>query len=360
MTETRPYASWTSSLSADILAKASNRLGHLCIDQSDIYWLESRASEKGRNVLIRCDAKGEIHQVLPAAVSVRSKVHEYGSGDFLVEQGIVYFVSAKDQAVYSFDGALTQLTQILPDREQRFADFRLSSDKRYLLCIRETHGQSEVVNQLVSIDLETLQFKSNHSESAKDNQLNFCDIHILHSGFDFYTSPRLTPLGNRICWTCWNQPDMPWDAAELWVADFADGNISAEHRVCGGHLEQDQLESIYQPEWSQDGVLHYISDKSGWGNIYSCRDGLLNALTPIDRDFSIPQWILASSTYTIQHDNIYAIYTEQGIQQLCHIDVSSGQIEPIKLPFNYFSEYLLYSDGHLISRGEPPIRRSGL
>ena len=352
MTETRPYGSWTSSLSADILAQASNRLGHLSIDQSNIYWLESRASEKGRNVLLRCDTQGEIHQVLPTSVNVRSKVHEYGSGDFLVDLDIVYFVNAKDQAVYSFDGSLTQLTQVTPGKEQRFADFRLSRDKRYLVCIRETHEQSQVINQLVCIDLKTPH--STASQSAlTENSKQFCDIHVLHSGFDFYSGPRITPLGNRICWTCWNQPDMPWDAAELWVADFSEGTISAEHRVCGGHLEQ-QLESIYQPEWSKDGVLHYISDKSGWGNIYSCRDGLLNALTPIDRDFSIPQWILASSTYAIHDDNIYAVYTELGVQHLCHIDVSSGQVEPIKLPFDYFSEYLLYSEGYLIFRAASP------
>jgi len=355
MTQLAPYGSWESPLNAEIMAKASNRLGHLCVDQSEIYWLESRAKEQGRCVLIRCDAKGNHAQILPKTVSVRSKVHEYGSGDFMVDQGIIYFVNAKDQAVYRYDGELTQLTQVESNKEQRFADFRLSADKDYLVCVRETHTKTQVINDLVAIDLASL-----GSDTSQSHVKSFCKINILHSGFDFYSTPRLTSLGNRICWLCWNQPDMPWDAAELWVADFSQGTISAGHKVCGGHLAEGEIESIYQPEWSQDGILHFISDKSGWGNIYSCRDGLLNALTPIDRDFSIPQWVFASSTYCIQGDNIYAIYTQRGKQQLCHIDINSGHIEPIDTPFDYFAEYLLFSQDGLIFRAASPTTEEAI
>ncbi len=350
MKKTIPFGGWCSSLTADKLSKASNRLGHLWVDEQQVYWLESRANEKGRNVLLQSDFKGNVKEVLPSNISVRSKVHEYGSGDFIVSQSVVYFVNAKNQAIYRWDGQLTQLTAINKHCEERFADFRLSTDQKFLIGVREIHQAKEIINQLVCIDLDSKQMKDD----------SYCDIHVLHQGFDFYSSPRLTPQGNRICWTCWNQPDMPWDAAELWVADFSDGSISAAHRVCGGHIGDEQLEAIYQPEWSPDGILHFISDKSGWGNIYSCRDGILNAITPIDRDFSIPQWILGSSTYCIDGQNIYAVYTQEGSQQLCHIDLSSGLVEPITTEFTYFSEYLVFKDGYLIFRAASPTKEEAV
>ena len=346
----KSYGSWSSSLSADILAEKGNRFGHMCVDETSLYWLESRANEKGRGVIVKCDSSCELSEVLPKTVSVRSKVHEYGSGDYTVANGIVYFCNAEDQSVYRFDGQLTQLTQTSDEEEARYADFIVSTDQKYLICVRERHTGSDVINDLISISL-----------NEKDSSGEFASVKVLHSGFDFYSFPRLTKQGHRLCWTCWNQPDMPWDAAELWVADFhSDGSLSAAHRVAGGG-EGDSQYSVYQPSWSDDGVLHYISDSSGWTNIYSCRDGLLNALTPIDREFGIPQWVLASSTYAITRDNqIYAVYIQDGQQQLCHIDEDTGHIEPIPLPYKYFGDHLLSAGDYLCFRAASPSSQEAI
>ena len=346
------YGSWKSSLTAEKLASKGIRYGHICVDGDDLYWLESRASEQGRSVLVKCDpVSGEREDILPDNISVKTKVHEYGSGDYLVDQKIIYFVNAKDQCVYRYDGELQQLTSANKKSEHRYADFEISSDKNFLICVRETHYTDKVVNELVSISL--------HKTAGDIDETEMFKVEVLHSGFDFYSFPRLSKKGHRLCWTCWNQPDMPWDAAELWLADFHnDGKIDAEHRITGGN-SSDEISrgksSIYQPSWSDDGVLHYISDVSGWTNIYSNRDGLLNALTPIDREFGIPQWVLASSTYTITPSNqIYAVYIQQGQQRLCHIDEQSGHIEPIALPFKYFGDHLLYAGEKLFFRAAGP------
>jgi dipeptidyl aminopeptidase/acylaminoacyl peptidase len=375
MPEISPYGSWKSPLSAEKLAEKGVRYGHMVVDQKALYWLEVRANEQGRGVLIKCDANGNTEEVLAKDVSVRTKVHEYGSGDFIVSQGVVYFSRADDQCIYRFDGKLEQLTTVGVNQEHRYADYCLSANQQYLICVRETHHKSGVSNELVCLDL------NNRNDSG------YAKVRVLQSGYDFYSYPRISPNGNRIAWTCWNQPQMPWDAAELWLADFhKDGSVDAAHKVAGG-IDQSALEAkvvesaedsaghqnsaklqsnsssidpwamnaVSQPCWSDDGILHYISDASGWTNLYSCRDGLLNALTPIDREFGIPQWVLASSTYTFAtNSQIYAVYIQQGQQQLCHIDELTGHIEPIPLPFKDFGEHLLYADGHLYFRAAGP------
>ena len=354
MVQTKAYGSWSSPLSAKILAQKSIRYGHMCVDNGNVYWLESRASEKGRGVIVKRNRSGEIQDCLPGSISVRSKVHEYGSGDYIVDKGIVYFANGLDQCVYRYDGSLEQLT--IPDyldieeikaNEYRYADFTISPDKKFLICVRESHYHNKVVNELVSISL---------IKESRDNS-----VKVIHSGRDFYSFPRLSPNGNRLSWTCWDQPEMPWDSAELWVADFhKNGILDAPHKVAGGILKN-KKESIYQPEWSDDGILHYISDASGWSNIYSCRDGLKNALTPIDREFGIPQWSLASSTYAITEDNhVYAVYVQDGQQYLCHMDESCGHIEPIDLPIKDFGEHLIYSNNKLYFKGSGSTIAEGM
>jgi len=346
----KPYGSWDSSLSAEILAQKGNRFGHMCVDGDSVYWLESRATEQGRGVIVQCDSSGNLTDILPDDISVRSKVHEYGSGDFTVNNGVIYFCNADDQCIYQYDGSLTQLTEVNSEQESRYADFILSPDKRFLICVRENHFSDKVVNELISLSLVGSLGKN-----------RFAKINLLHTGFDFYSFPRLTKQGHRLCWTCWNQPDMPWDAAELWVADFRiDGTMDAAHKVAGGGDESNKY-SIYQPSWSDDGVLHYISDASGWTNLYSCRDGVLNALTPIDREFGIPQWVLASSTYTLTKDNqIYAVYIQNGQHHLCRIDEASGHVEPIALPYKYFGDHLLCLGNYLYFRGAGPASQEAI
>lgn len=343
MKQSSPYGSWKSDLTAAVLANKGRRYGHMSLDNGALYWLEVRASEQGRGVILKSTADTLCEEVLPRNVSVRSKVHEYGGGDFIVVNGNVYFSNAEDNRVYLFDGKLHALTPLESGKEMRFADFCITADSKYLIAVRETHNtqssDAPVINDLVSICLEKKSIK------------------VLHSGFDFYSFPRLSNDGNRLCWTCWNQPDMPWNAAELWLADFhSQGVIDAAHRVAGGGVD-----SIYQPEWDNSGILHYISDKSGWSNIYNHRDGVLNALTPIDREFGLPQWVFGTSTYVINSDSsLFALNFESGQQQLCHIQPDSGHIEPIALPFKHFEGALLGDDEFLYFCASGPAVESAI
>jgi len=157
---------------------------------------------------------------------------------------------------------------------------------------------------------------------------------VLVSGNDFYSSPRLSPDGTRLAWLTWNHPNMPWDGTELWVAKLrADGSLGRAGRVAGGPRE-----SIFQPEWSPDGILHFVSDRTGWWNLYRWRDGRVEPLTEMEAEFGRPQWVFGMSTYAFESaGRIICAYTRQGTWHLASLDTATRRLEPIETPYTELS-----------------------
>ena len=100
MRTTAPYGSWKSPITTDLIVSGSIGLGQVALDGEDIYWVEMRPSEGGRMVLVKHDPEGETVDVTPEPYSVRTRVHEYGGGAFLVHEEVVYFSNYSDQRIY--------------------------------------------------------------------------------------------------------------------------------------------------------------------------------------------------------------------------------------------------------------------
>src|SRR5690349_23367229 len=94
------YGTWTSPLSAAAVAAGGLRLGAVALDGGDIYWLEGRPSEGGRYALVKRGPDGSIADVTPRDLNVRSRVHEYGGGSYLVVDGVAFVVNFADQRIY--------------------------------------------------------------------------------------------------------------------------------------------------------------------------------------------------------------------------------------------------------------------
>lgn len=60
-----PYGSWPSPLSAARVTAGALRLDQIQLDGDDVYWIEGRASEGGRNVIVRRSPDGDIADVTP-------------------------------------------------------------------------------------------------------------------------------------------------------------------------------------------------------------------------------------------------------------------------------------------------------
>jgi len=314
----KPYGTWPSPLSAQIVATQGLRLGSVAVDGDDIYWVEGRASEAGRNVLVRRTADGRISDVTPPGFNVRTRVHEYGGGAYVVANGEVLFSNFSDQRVYrsvtSTDGGSKDPPYpVTPQGKWFYADATLDVRRRRLMCVREDHSQPdrEAVTTLVSIPIDG-------PEHPGD---------IIASGHDFYSTPRLSPDGFTLAWLSWRHPQMPWDGTELWMARVSESGALEDARcIAGGPTE-----SIYQPGWSPDGTLYFVSDRGGWWTL--CRaDGsdrsrttLVIANAPADAEFGRPQWIFGGATWAcIDRSRMMVSYVRAGRWFLARVDLDSG------------------------------------
>jgi dipeptidyl aminopeptidase/acylaminoacyl peptidase len=313
-----PYGSWKSPLSASLIASGAVRLLEATLDGDDLYWLESRPMEGGRYVIVQRTADGRIADLTPTPFNARTRVHEYGGASFAATNGTIYFSNFADQRLYR-QKVGGQPQPITPEQDLRYADGVIDHRRGRMICVREDHTDAgrEAVNTLVSLDL---------SRPGAGQ--------ILVSGNDFYSSPRIHPDGSRLAWLTWNHPNMPWDGTELWVAELeADGSLGRAEPVAGGADE-----SVFQPEWSPDGFLHLISDRTGWWNLYRWRNGRKEPLCDMAAEFGRPQWVFGLSTYGFESsERIICTYMAQGTWHLASLSARTGKLDPIDTPYTDIS-----------------------
>jgi dipeptidyl aminopeptidase/acylaminoacyl peptidase len=319
-----PYGSWKSPISAEVVAAGEVGLEQIRIDGEDIYWIERRAQEGGRKVIVRRSKDESITDVTPAGFNARTRVHEYGGGDYAVLNGRVIFSNFADQRLYiqEFGSEPRPLT---PESASRYADGHIDARRNLLFCVREDHsGRGEAVNSIARIDL-------NGGNAGR----------VIVSGNDFYSSPRLSPDGSRLAWLTWNHPNMPWDGTELWVGKLSeDGVVIEKEKIAGGPNE-----SIFQPEWSPDGVLHFVSDRTGWWNLDRWRENQVEPLGRMDAEFGQPQWVFGISLYGFASESrIVCSYTTNGRDYVATLDTGTRALDTIDLPFTTISQVQVADD----------------
>src|SRR5260370_22867467 len=95
--EILPYGAWRSPITSDLIVGEAIGLGDIRVDGGDIYWVESRPGEGGRNVVVRRIPGGSTEDITPVPFSARTRVHEYGAGAVTVHQGTLFFSNFADQ-----------------------------------------------------------------------------------------------------------------------------------------------------------------------------------------------------------------------------------------------------------------------
>src|SRR5829696_7585269 len=230
-----PYGLWPSPIDAEQVARQATAYDAVHTSGEAVYWLETRPSQDGRAVVVRWTDDTGAADAVPAGFDVGSRVHEYGGGAYLPAGGTLFACSRGDQRLYRIDGQRSPVP-ITPEPPSpaglRYADLRLVSSGELLVCVQERHQDGQVVNELVAVPAEA---------SAEP--------WVVASGHDFYAAPRPSPDGRRLAWLTWDRPRMPWDGADLWVADLGpDGRLGPARHIAGGPHE-----SVVQPEWNAGG-----------------------------------------------------------------------------------------------------------
>jgi len=300
-----PYGSWSSPLSAQEITETVNTPTDITIHQNQLFWLELRAKENSRLTLMTV-RDGVQMELTPAPFNLRSRLHEYGGGAYLVKDAQAFFCNAEDQSIYCLDSLAGEASPV-PITEKstcRYADMQVDLCRGRLICIRESHvglpvSSSSPKNEIIAIDLLT------HKQE------------VLVSGADFYSSVKVSVDGSSLSWLCWNHPHMPWDETALFCGRFDEKGLLRDLR----HIAGDGDESIFQPEWDCDNRLIFVSDRSNWWNLYRCDpwgdDLKIQCLYSADMEFGRPQWVCGQRAYSVNSQGeVVSSHFSQGQWQL--------------------------------------------
>lgn len=309
-----PYGAWASPITPDVLLKGTvtMRWRMLRWDGDDLYWSEGRPDEAGRLVVCRRTADGAVKDVTPQGFNARTRVHEYGGGEFAVSGGTVFFTNYDDQRLYrqDRDGAPRPITE---GPDVRHADMQVDGRRGRVLAVREDHTdkQREAVNSIVAVDA-----------------FGEREPILVAAGNDFYSSPKLSPDGDSVAWTTWNHPNMPWDGCELWIGELdTDGRVTSSRKIAGGDNE-----SILQPEWSPSGELYFISDRNDWWNIYRARGEGDEPVCRRAAEFGGPAWSFGMRFFDFAGpDEMLCLYSDASVSKLGRVDLETGALQNLEL-----------------------------
>jgi dipeptidyl aminopeptidase/acylaminoacyl peptidase len=387
-----PYGSWKSPIAARLIAEGGIGLGWPQAVGEAAYWVEMRPTEGGRYVVVRRDPDGTVADVTPPGINARTLVHEYGGGMYVAFRNAlggesVIFSDFVDQRLYRQDlgasaspadagaarwGAPRPITPAPPAPQAwRYADGRVTPDGERLVCVRERHGEDDVVNDLVALPTEA---DSGSIEGAWDPV-------VVASGHDFFAAPRLSADGHRLAFLCWDHPRMPWDGTELRVLDLGAGAPSAAGRGVAGTVppqgESSVVvaggvdESVAQPQWAPNGDLLYVGDRSGWWNPYRVDAAAIEAATapgqcettapgqpeavplaPMDAEFAKPHWVFGHGTCGLLPDGgLAAVFTRNGVDQLGV--VREGRVDEIATEFTEYAALTTLGSRILVVAASP-------
>ena len=311
----RPFGSWPTPVSSELVVRAAVRLGEVRVDGDDVLWAEGRPAEDGRTQLVRRRADGTTDDLLPERFNARTAVHEYGGAGWWVRDDVVWFVDWTDQRLYRHATGSSPVP-LTPEparpRGDRYADGEVSPDGARMVCVRESHlGEhaADVHNEIVGLDARV------PSEPQ-----------VLVTGPDFVAAPRLSPRGDTLAWLQWDHPAMPWDAAQLVVRDLATGE---ETVVAGGPGE-----SVAEPRWQPDGSLWFLSDRTDWWNLYRWRPDVdIEPVVRTDADIGVPAWVFGTSRYAPLDDGrVVVARWRDGFDGLA-VRNGDGDLSDLDLPF---------------------------
>lgn len=335
-----PYGSWKSAVTAEMVAGARVSIGDLRAVGGRLYWTESVPEEGGSIALYNSADGAAASRVTAAGTNVRTRVHEYGGAPYVIAGTNVFFSEFRDQRLYAIapGGALSPKTPA----GYRYADCqpKLESPVTELFCVREDHTDPKHVrNAVVRLPLS--------GDGAGE---------ILFGDSDFVAYPRLSPDGKRLAFIAWNHPNMPWDGTELKVAELSQGALRNLTTLAGGASE-----SVMEPKWDADGTLYFMSDRSGFWNLYAHRGSRIVAVSPRAAEFARPLWTLGQSNYALLGNGRAVVhYGEQGTDRLALLDLNKGSLQALDLPYVEYDQFETIDAQHVALVADSAVAPSAI
>ncbi len=318
-----PYGTWKSPISAALAVQRTVLFQQPDVCNGDIYWIEERAAENGRSVIMHETADGAVKE-LPAPWSARSTLYGRGGGAFAVHDATLFFVEETDQRVYRLDPGCDPVP--LTRSDARFGGLTVDPSRPRLLAIRESGVPPE--RALVALDF-----------NARDS----LGTPLLETP-QFLSAPSMSPDGQKVAWTSWPKDGHPDRGAALYYADLHD-ETPLRPTLVVDYAEK----AIAQPLWSPDGHLFFLSDQSGWWNLYEWDFEAIRPVTSLHADFGEFSFRVGLHHFGfLDRNRLIASYWIHGQAFLVSIDRSTREMTHLPCPYTQISSLWVH-DGQVLA-----------
>lgn len=298
------------------------------LDGDRLLWLEQRPHERGRTTLmLRPPQERQPLELTPGHWNLRSRVHEYGGGVYALHGPDLVWVHDGDRCLWHLRLDSTsgrpagQPRRLTEPAERAFGGGLIDPHRQRWIGVQEAGGR----DQLVAVPLVG------------------GEPELLHQPADFCGYPALSPDGRQLAWVEWQQPCMPWERSQLWLARIGAGDALEGARAVGGSAPgAGTAVSVFQPLWIGAGALVVASDASGWWNLQrlDTASGHWQQLLPLEAEFAMPQWVFGMATTAWDGRSLWAVACRQGIWQLGRVNLDPAVVgtaaawQPLEQPFD--------------------------
>ncbi|WFE54922.1 prolyl oligopeptidase family serine peptidase [Micromonospora sp. WMMD1155] len=284
---------------------ASVSYDQLRVSDGMLYWLETRPDAGGVTTLTRWRAGEGKLDASPGGFNVINTVHAYGGGSFAVAGESLWCVGEGGLYEGRHGGEFDLVSRV------SLGDLTLGDGE--LLAVRESdHG-----DELIAFSLTGAR-----------------QLRTLVASRGFLSAPRPGP--SSLAWCAWSERDMPWDACEVWVAPYSShGRIEAPVKVAGGADE-----SAIEPRWGPDGALYFMSDRSGWWNLFRWNGDKVEAVASIAGECAAEPWELGYASYDFLDDGRIVVAVQEGPRHRLVVIDTCGAVRQVDLPYTSIKPYL--------------------
>ena len=126
---------------------------------------------------------------------------------------------------------------------------------------------------------------------------------------------------------------MPWDDTRLIVGELTAAGLQSPKVIAGGPGE-----SVLEPQWDADGSLYFLSDRSGWWNLYRWRGTEVEPVLVMAAELGGALWNPGQCSYALTGDGRALLRIgRDAVDRLALLDLRTNALQTLDLPFVGFS-----------------------
>ncbi|QMU75701.1 S9 family peptidase [Streptacidiphilus sp. PB12-B1b] len=261
-----------------------------------LWWLQSDSAHAGVTRLMRWTSATGARAATPLSLPVGGWLHAYGGGNHAVDAEGIWVVGAEDSKIHHLDQVSSHTRVPAAEDDYLYGDLHAVDGR--LLAVRGKDDGDEIIEI------------NPHDRSVR----------TLVRSPGSLAAPRLH--GRALAYLEWDVDSMPWDISRLLLTEYHhDGELGPGKVLAGGPSE-----SVVEPAWGPDGTLHFLSDRTGWWNLYRWNGEQPTALAPMPQDCASAPWEGGYQSYAFLPSGRMAMTIHHGLRSEVVVVERDGRI----------------------------------